>query len=51
MRLRGVRRSRGQVRIGVPDPSLTPVAGMLAVAEVVDRVGIVDALDVEIGPI
>jgi hypothetical protein len=39
------------VRIGAPDESLTPVSGMLAVAELVDRLGLVERLDVRVGPI
>ena len=36
-RLRGTHRGRHQVLIGAPDPSLTSVAGMLAVTELVDH--------------
>lgn len=50
-RLRGVRRVRRAVRIGAPDASLTPVAGMLAVSELVDRLGVVERLDARVGPI
>jgi hypothetical protein len=39
------------VRIGVPDPSLTPVAGMLAVTELVERLDVIGRLDAAIGPI
>lgn len=49
--LRGRRRGRRQVRIGASDPSLTPVAGMLAVTELVDRLEVVPRLDEAIGPI
>ncbi|HET7682863.1 MAG TPA: IS1380 family transposase [Marmoricola sp.] len=49
--LRGRRRGRQQVRIGASDPSLTPNAGLLAVTELVDRLGVVAALDEAIGPI
>jgi len=49
--LRGRRRTRRRVRIGAPDPSLTPVAGMLAVTELVDRLDVIDRLDAAIGPI
>jgi len=34
--------------VGAPDRSLTPAAGMLAVSELVDRLGVVQALDVEV---
>jgi len=37
------------VVVGAPDPSLTPAAGMLAVSELVDRLGVVSALDAGIG--
>lgn len=43
--LRGVSRGRKQVRIGAPDPSLTGSAGLLAVHELADRIGLVPALD------
>jgi DDE family transposase len=39
------------VRIGAPDPSLTPVAGMLAVTELVERLDLIGRLDAVIGPI
>jgi len=39
------------VRVGAPDPSLTPVSGMAAVTELVDRLGMVGLLDAAIGPI
>ena len=37
--------------MGAPDASLTPAAGMLAVSELVDRLGVVSVLDGRIGPI
>jgi len=49
--LRGGRRTRRRVRIGVPDPSLTPVAGMVAVTELVERLDVIGRLDAVIGPI
>jgi hypothetical protein len=49
--LRDVRRVRRQVRIGAPDGRLTPVAGMLAVAELVDRLGLIERLDARVGSI
>jgi hypothetical protein len=49
--LRGMRRLRRRVRIGAPDPSLTPVSGMVAVTELVDRLGMIKRLDAAIGPI
>jgi hypothetical protein len=39
------------VRIGAPDPDLTPVSGMVAVTELVDRLGLIARLDARIGPI
>ncbi|MCA1682178.1 MAG: hypothetical protein LC700_03455 [Actinobacteria bacterium] len=50
-RLREIRRLRRGVRIGAPDPSLTPVSGMVAVTELVDRLGMITLLDAAIGPI
>ncbi len=50
-RLRDRRRARRQVRVGAPDPRLTGVSGMLAVTELVDRLGMIKRLDVAIGPI
>jgi hypothetical protein len=40
-----------RIRIGAPDPSLTPVSGMAAVSELVDRLGLIGRLDGRIGPI
>ena len=39
------------MRIGAPDPSLTPVAGMVAVTELVERLEVIGRLDAAIGPI
>lgn len=39
------------MRIGAPDPSLTPVSGMVAVAELVGRLGVIERLDARVGPI
>jgi hypothetical protein len=50
-RLRGMRRLRRLVGIGAPDPSLTAVSGMVAVTELVDRLGMIKLLDAAIGPI
>jgi hypothetical protein len=50
-RVREVRRLRRRVRIGAPDASLTPVSGMAAVTELVDRLGMIKLLDAAIGPI
>jgi hypothetical protein len=40
-----------RVRVGAPDPSLTPVSGMVAVTELVDRLSVIRLLDAAIGPI
>ena len=47
----GGRRGRRRVRIGAPDPALTPVSGMLAVTELVDRLDVIGRLDAAIGSI
>ena len=49
--LRDMRRLRRRVRIGAPDPWLTPVSGMAAVTELVDRLGMIALLDAAIGRI
>src|SRR6187431_629450 len=46
-----IRRLRRRVRIGAPDPTLTRFAGMVAVTELVDRLGMIKLLDAAIGPI
>lgn len=43
--LRFGRGGRVQFRVGAPDPSLTASAGLLVVAELVERVGLVEAVD------
>jgi len=50
-RLRDVHRLRRRVGIGAPDPSLTLVSGMVAVAELVDRLNMIKLLDAAIGSI
>src|SRR4051795_3754656 len=47
----GSLRRRRRVRIGAPDPTLTPVSGMLAVSELCERLDVTDRLDGAIGPI
>ena len=42
---------RGGVRVGAADPSVTAVSGMVAVSELCDRLGVIEALDVGVGPI
>jgi hypothetical protein len=39
------------VRIGAPDPALTPNAGLAAVSELCGRLGVISALDAAVGPI
>ena len=39
------------MRIGAPDPGLTPVSGMLAVTELADRLDVIGRLDAAIGPL
>lgn len=50
-RLRGQGRGRSQVRIGAPDSSVTGFGGLVCLAELVARLGVVDALDAQIGPL
>jgi DDE family transposase len=47
-RIRGL---AGQVRIGAPDASLTPASGVVAVTELVGRLGVVEALDDAVGSV
>jgi hypothetical protein len=42
---------RRRVRVGAPDPSLTPVSEMVAVTELADRLSMIRLLDAAIGPI
>ena len=50
-RIRGGRRKRRQARVGAPDATLTPNAGMAAVSELCDRLGVIEALDAAVGPV
>jgi len=50
-RIRGGKRKRRRVRIGAPDPSLTPNAGLVAISELCDRLGVIAAVDTAVGPI
>jgi Transposase DDE domain group 1 len=50
-RIRGGKRKRRQVRVGVADRALTPNAGMAAVTELCDRLGVIAALDAAVGPV
>ena len=49
-RIRGGAGNR-QVRIGAPDPALTPNAGLAAVTELCGRLGVTGALDAAVGPV
>jgi hypothetical protein len=50
-RVREIHRLRRRVRIGAPDPTLTGVSGMVAVTELVGRLGMIKLLDAAIGSI
>jgi hypothetical protein len=50
-RIRAGGRRRQQVRAGAPDRSLTANAGLAAVTELCDRLGVVEAVDAAVGPI
>jgi hypothetical protein len=39
------------LRIGAADPTLTPVSGMAAITELVERLGLIEFLDRAVGPI
>src|SRR5205814_10445894 len=47
-RIRGL---AGQVRVGAPDAWLTPASGVVAVAELVGRLGVVGAFDDAVGSV
>jgi hypothetical protein len=47
----GAGRSRQQPRIGAPDRSLTPNAGLAVITELCGRLGVISALDAAVGPI
>ncbi len=44
-------RTRGRIKIGAADPSLTGAGGMLAVTELCGKLGLIEALDAGIGPV
>jgi hypothetical protein len=50
-RIRGRKRKRRQARVGAPDAALTPSAGLAAVSELCDRLGVIEALDAAVGPV
>ncbi len=47
----GAGKCRQQPRIGAPDRSLTPNAGMAVITELCDRLGVISALDTAVGPV
>ena len=49
--IRGERRKRRQVRVGAADRALTANAGLAAVSELCDRLGVIGALDAAVGAI
>ena len=50
-RIRGGSLPRQRVRVGAPDASLTANAGLAAVTELCDRLGVAEELDEAVGPI
>jgi Transposase DDE domain group 1 len=50
-RIRSRAGKRQQARIGAPDRSLTANAGLAAVTELCDRLGVIEALDAAVGPV
>jgi hypothetical protein len=50
-RIRVGRLKRRQVRIGAPDRALTANAGLAAIGELCDRLGVVEGLDAAVGPV
>jgi hypothetical protein len=50
-RIRSRAAKRQQARIGAPDRSLTPNAGLAVVSELCSRLGVIGALDAAVGPI
>jgi Transposase DDE domain group 1 len=50
-RIRGGKRKRRQARVGAPDPALTLNAGVAAVSELCDRLGVIEAIDAAVGPV
>jgi hypothetical protein len=47
----GAGRSRQQPRVGAPDPALSANAGLAAITELCDQLGVIAALDAAVGPI
>jgi hypothetical protein len=44
-------KTRGRIRIGADDPSLTAAGGMFAVTELCARLGLVESLDEAMGSV
>lgn len=51
VKIRDGRRCGKRVRVGAPDESLTPNAGMAAVVELIGRLGLVEEIDAAVGPL
>jgi Transposase DDE domain group 1 len=49
--VRTIRRHRPRLELHADDPSLTPAAGLVVVAEAVRALGVVSAIDQQVGPI
>jgi len=43
--------TRGKIKVGADDPSLTAAGGMLAVTELCGKLGVIEALDAAMGPV
>ncbi len=50
-RIPGGKQKRKQARVGAPDRTLTANAGMAAVSELCDRLGVISAIDAATGPV
>ena len=50
-RIRGRRPERRHLRVGAPDATLTANAGLAAVGELCDRLGVIEAIDAAVGPV
>ena len=50
-RICGGKRERRHPRVGAPDATLTANAGLAAVSELCDRLGVIEAIDAAVGPV
>jgi len=50
-RICGGRQERQRPRVGAPDATLTPNAGLAAITELCGRLGVIEALDAAVGPV